>query len=404
MDNEKKTAVCRILYGVILLAASLPLVCGYILESEENLIWIRRIEAIAEGLRSGGEVLFPSAEALAGGGEIFALNSNLWLLIPALIRVLGGSMTAAWIIFMLMINSITLYSSVKMFGRLFEDKLVAMFGVLLFMTCPYRVWLCYNVADLGKAAAWMLVPLFLWAMQGICSGDGNGMKWKEILIASIALAGIGYADSIMLLAAAGCAALEIVWYRKTAGVLPILMGGCLYLPGAVYLMRYLIRGGMEAWNLPIRSIVEEGYLFRHFFTSFVFLDGKPGLGLGVFGALLALMWLLFAGDGGKIMKKYGFYVVLSLLFLILSLSYFPWELVQRIGAVFLRLVSLFDIPGIFFGYASFFLCVPAAYGVGVLFRQEKKFVRIGIPLMILTAALGVTVYLCNDLTFMRLPL
>lgn len=399
MDNKDKKTAYAVIYIMILLAASLPLACAYIMEGGENLVWIDRIEEAAEGIRRGRWMFFPSPGA--PGAEGHALNSNLWLFVPALVRVWSGDIVTAYRISMMLVNCVTLYSLSMMFGRIFSDKTTVLYGVLFSMTCPYRIWLCYDRGDMGKAAAWMLIPLFMWGMAGLYT---SRIRWKEIAACSLAFAGIGYADGIMLAVTAGCAVLGVLWYKKPQGLLPVAIGGVLYLPGAAYLAEYLFRGGMDAWNLPLGSIMADGYVFGQFFTAYAYQAGRPGLGLGLFGALAVLMWLCFVDNGQDVMKKYGFYVALSGLLLWMSMSCFPWDLVQRAGGVFLRLVSLMETPGIFFGFASVFLCVPAAYGVECLRRREGRFVRIGIPLILLAASVGGAVYLCNDLTFTRYPL
>lgn len=401
MDNESNYFY-RVMCAVILLTASIPLACGYIMDGGTIHAWTARIEEMAEGLRQGRWILYPSVEALAPyGRNMDALHSNFWLFLPALIRWAGGNIVSAYRIFLLLVNIATLYAAARLFGRLFEDKWTALSGILFYMTSPYRIWVCYEQADLGETVAWMLVPLFLWGMLGIFAG---GVRWREVVVSALALAGVGYADGIMFLIAVGCAVLGAAWYKRGTGLIPVFLGGALYLPAGIRLMGYLGRGGLETWNLPLQSIMKSGYALGQFFSSYVYQGGRPGMGLGLLGALLALMWLSFAEGGQGVMKKYGFPVAMSLLFLGMSLSCFPWDCVQRVHVVFMRLVSLMETPGIFFGFASLFLCVPAAYGVECLRRQERKFVRTGIPVMIFLGTLGVATYLCNTLTFTRMPL
>lgn len=398
MDSVNSKRVCRVMYAVILLTASIPVACAYIMEGGEILVWLVRIEEVAEGIRQGRWVMFPSPSA---GGELHVLNSNFWLAVPALIRIWSGDIVTAYRIFMLLVNTVTLYGFIKMFGRIFEDKLTAVAGVALAMTCPYRIWLLYDQADLGKAAAGMLFPFFVWGMAGICR---TGIRWRELLVSSFALAGIGYADGVELFVAAGCAVLGILWYKRVSGAVPVLAGCCLCLPGLSRLLGYLLHGGMEELGLPLQSIMGKGYVLGQFFTAYAYEEGRPGIGLGLFGALAALMWLCFVENGQNVMRRHGSWAFMSGLLLLMSLSRFPWDYVQRAGGFFLRLVSLIGSPGVFFGYACIFLSVPAAYGMECLRKRERLFVRVGIPLMVLLAAFGGAVYLCNALTFTRYPL
>lgn len=42
---------------------------------------------------------------------------------------------------------------------------------------------------------------------------------------------------------------------------------------------------------------------------------------------------------------------------VMSLRYFPWDFVQRMGSWALGLVTLIGTPAVFFGYAQILLCV-----------------------------------------------
>lgn len=391
-----------IIYLIIFAVASLPLACGYVMEGGDITIWIARIEELTEHLRMGQLLLFPSAElTVEQGGQLYALNSNVWLLFPATIRLLGGNVTLAYRLYLLLLNAIALFAAKKMFEELCEDKIAVMFGVLLYMTSPYRVYMCYDKANLGMIAAWSLIPLVIW---GLFQFVHSKATWKSMLVTAVAFAAIGYADGILLLILTGILMLGMIWYRKIKVLLPLFCGGILFLPGAVYLLRYLLKGGMEVWGFPLHSIASEGYEVGQIFSSWVYFPGHPGLGLGLLIGLFVLVWLGFVENNPAVMKKYGFFVITMCLLTFMSMKIFPWDMVQRLGMPFLRLVSLLETPGVCFGFAILAACVLSAYGVQCVTKQSKLFVQIGIPLIIAFAAMGVSVYLCNTLTYHRVPM
>ncbi len=402
MKSKNITTIRTLMYVVAFVVASLPLACGYVMSGGDILLWLARIEEVQKGLRGTTLFFFPSADVtVAYEGGAAALNSNLWLLIPALIRLLGGSITLAYRIFMLLINALALFCAKKMFDLLFENKNVAFFGVLLYLTCPYRIYICYDKADLGMAAACAFVPLFIWGSLKISSEKIQG---KSVLITALAFAGIGYASSILWVMIAGLALLMVLYKRKLRILLPMLLGGILYLPGVLYLVKYLLKDGMQIWNIPLGTISKNGYQIGQFFTIWTYLEDAPGLGLGLLGALFVLAWLWFVEGNLQITKKYGFFVWTFLLFSAMSMTCFPWDMVQRIAALLLRLISLMETPGICFGVASLAACVLGAYGVEGATKHEKLFVRVGIPMMVLVAAIGAAIYLCNTMTYYRMPM
>lgn len=391
-----------LIYFIIFAVASLPLSCSYVMEGGDIQIWIARMEEVAGYLRNGQILLFPSAElTLEQSGQFSALNSNLWLLFPALIRLLGGSITLAYRLYLLLLNALAVVSAKKMFEEILENKTAVWLGVLLYMTCPYRVYLCYDKANLGMVAAWSVIPLVLWGMFRFVHSKAN---WKSILITAIAFAAVGYADGRLLFILAVIVVFGAIKYRKIKMLTPLLCGGILFGPGAIYWLRYLLKGGMEVWGLPLGSIASEGYKVGQIFSSWVYTAGRPGLGLGLLLGLFLLVWLGFVENDLQIIKKQSFFVVMMCLMTFMSLSCFPWDILQRLGMPFLRLISLLESPGICFGFASLSASVLSAYGVQCVTRQQKLFVKIGIPLMIAFAALGICVYLCNTLTYYRMPM
>lgn len=304
MASEKKTVMCRIMYILILVISSLPIVCTDELE------------------RRG-----------------------------------------AFRIFMFVVQVGTLFTVKIMFERMFTEKLAAVFGVLFYMLCPYRRWLCYAEADFGRCVAWMLLPLFIWGMAGLYS---HGLQWKEVLVASVAFAGIGYADNVMFLITGGMTLLSLLWYQRAAFSLPLGLGSVLYMPGIVSLFRYLLFGEVAYGDVPLTGIMSKGYTLGEFFSSYVYRPGHPGLGLGLLGANLIMLWLCITKSDLKLPKKFHFWAVSAVLLLWFSLSCFPWDILQRVGMPFLRLIAMIESPNVFFGCACIILCMSAAYAMECL--------------------------------------
>lgn len=406
-----RKSVCRFLYAVILVAASVPVACGYIMAGGNILLWIARLEEVREGLTYGSFVMYPSAELISAyGGQLTAFDSNLWLIFPAMIRLAGGSIVTVYRLFMLFIQIGTLFTAVLMFRSFFREEVTVLFGVLLYMTCPYRLYICYDRADLAQAVVWLLIPLLVWGVlekEKISGSTQSALSLPGVIplvVSSAALAGIGYASGIMLIIAAGLIILAALSGRSLRLLIPAAVGTLLYLPGGIRLLQYLLHGITEIENMPLAPISGKGYYFGQFFSSFAYQEGMPGLGLGLLMALFLLLWFLFcngrAGMSGRC-RRVG---ELGLLLLCFSLHWFPWDVMQRIGGIFLRTVALFGTPGIFFGLACIALSVPGAFAVEKAGKETNGCIRAGVPVILFTAAIGLAVYLCNTLTFSRMPL
>lgn len=353
--------VRRSLYAVIFIAASLPAVCGYGREGGDILLWLARVEELGQGLKYGSLMIYPSAELVSTyGGQLTAHDTNLWLLAPALIRLAGGSLAASYRIFMTLIQAATLFTTIMMFGRIFKERETVLIGVLLYMTCPYRLYICYDRADLAQAVVWMLVPLLVWAVLG--------EKW---IVSSLALAGIGYASGFLVLVLAGLVILAALLGKKPRLLVPAALGTLLYLPGGIRLLLNLLQGVTVIENMPLAPVGGRGYYFGQFFSSFAYKEGMPGLGLGLVTALLVLVWFLFCNGRADMPGSCRAAAVLGLILLFCSSHWFPWDLIQRLGGVFYRLVPLSGSPAVFFGLSCMALCIPGAYAV------ENSIFRLG---------------------------
>lgn len=391
-----------IIHAMTFVVACLPLACGYVMEGGDIQIWLARIDEIVMGLKNGYLPLFPSAElTVAQQAQYSALDSNLWLFLPGFMRMIGMSVTATYRMYLLFLNVLGFYSAKELFDALFEDKNTASIAVLLYMTSPYRLYICYDKADFGMVAAWSLIP-FLWSE--VYHLYGERITWRRFTKVAVFTALIGYANVILLLVALGIVLLWCLWNKDWSSLLPVMVGGGLFLPGAVYWLRYMIKGGMGVWNLPLGSITKKGYSFGQFFSGWTYAADKPGVGLGIFVALFLLLWCCMIQKRYAFGRQTRFFMLLAVLTGAFSMKLFLWDMVQRLGMPFLRMVGMMETPGILFGFTTIVLAGFGAYGVACTQQEQKQFVKIGFPVIVIMASLGNAIYICNMLTYTRMPL
>ena len=60
---------------------------------------------------------------------------------------------------------------------------------------------------------------------------------------------------------------------------------------------------------------------------------------------------------------------------VMSLRYFPWDFVQRMGSWALGLVTLIGTPAVFFGYAQILLCVWSIEKCGAVLQLTDRTAR-----------------------------
>lgn len=381
------------LYFVVLLITLFPLFCPYIMEGERIQEWLVRIQQPRLYLR---------AEELADAGIQFsALNSGLFCLPFALLYRLLGNLVMTYRLFMLMVQVGTLGTALLLFRRLFPDDEKAVFaGVIFYMTNPYRIAVCYDMADLAQATALMLIPLVIYAAVELW----EGVKWKAILIGAAALAGVGYAEGMLFWIVLGCLVLACIFtgnFKALSIVIPALLLFCV---GILQTISYLFETDFGQLGITTQTIMSRGY---HVGELFLFLHSPeklPGMGYGLGMAVLSGAWLVFTKSDEEKRKRNRIFVGMSVLLAVLSLKIFPWDLVERVAEVFARLVTFLRTPQIFWGPAQICLCVFSAWSVAQLGRRKEKVLSAVFPIVIFTVCVAMCIWQCNTLTYERLPL
>lgn len=305
-------------------------------------------------------------------------------------------------IYMVLIQVGTLLSAKLFFDRIFEkaeSRLPSFFGILLYMTGPYRIYVCYDLADLSQAAVWMLVPLYAWAIAGSVRDGKLKSCAAAMATAAVVLAGIGYVDTVMFVILAGLTMLTALIVRKPRILISLAAGVVLFLPGLYLLAGYLFLGQSEESGITLQPIMRNGYAIGEYFQSYAYRNGHPGMGLGMLICLLTGLWLIFVkGEDGadrESCKTCRFFTGLSIFLVVLSTRYFPWDILQRMGDWSLRLISMIETPAVFWGLGFGCMCVPAARSVERISREKNKIAAIAVPVLILLVSIGVCVYQCQ---------
>ncbi|MBD5527057.1 MAG: hypothetical protein HDR02_01410 [Lachnospiraceae bacterium] len=404
MEQRRKFAIHMVFYVLIFVFTSAPVFYGYVIEGGDAALWLDRIREIKTGLLQGDIPWFPSAQmVMFYDGGAMAFDSALWLLIPAVFQLLGIGEQLAWCLFMGLVQLGTLGAAVWMARAFFRETETVLLSALFYMSCPCHLYVCYDRANLGMALVWMLCPVFIGGLVRLCnSGVKNVAIW---CVTSLAYGGIWYADArFALLSGATAACSVLLWKRRIWCVLPMAAGGILGMPAVIYLVRYLIKGGMQVWNLPMGSIMKGGYAPGQYLTAWVYQPDHPGLGLGLIGAFLLLAWLRFSGDGDRLPKSVKGMLVTAGILTVLSLKYVPWDFMQRLGMPFLRYFGLLETAGVFWGCANMLLGIPAAWAVSEQRRKREEGWQQIVPLVIVLCALAAALHMCNTLIYLRPPM
>ena len=152
-------------------------------------------------------------------------------------------------------------------------------------------------------------------------------------------------------------------------------GSCHGIPHLYDVEHWLFDGSFAESGLEYTSIMEQGYSIGGLFSTYFYRNGHPGMGILLLGCLLFLLYQSFV-KGKKICAKNDhIWLGAAALLTVMSLRYFPWDFVQRMGSWALGLVTLIGTPAVFFGYVQILLCVWSIEKCGAVLRLTDRTAR-----------------------------
>lgn len=164
------------------LLAMLPLFVDFTLFGADGDVHILRIESLAKNLELGQH--FPvriEADCLYDHGYAFSLfYPDLFLYIPALLRVAGFTIMSAYKIYVALIQVLTVFICYKSLMLFSENQLAALFGTILYTFQPYRLYNVYGRSAVGEYTAMAFFPLVGVAIYLLFSKETTWSNYRKI--------------------------------------------------------------------------------------------------------------------------------------------------------------------------------------------------------------------------------
>ncbi len=229
-------------------------------------------------------------------------------------------------------------------------------GTLLYMLCPYRLYIAYDKMDPAELFVWAFLPLSISLLiRKRAEGEKMAGRWIR--------AGIGFVI------------LPMSW-------------------------RFL---QTTAATAPEETFWGGGYVFGQFFTLFSYLEDHPGLGLGI---LLGTAYLFYEGIGEdrKISETGKVYVFAGLVLMILSLRRFPWYVLIRVIPGLGVLLAPLDTAGTFAGLSAAVLCFSASSGMAEAYEKEEGYRKTALFVLVIALALLQGIFMQNEYLYFQYPL
>ena len=365
---RKKRAVAAAVF-LFALIASLPLFVDYLpfVPNQDHMFHLIRIEGIADGLKSGEFPVRLHPETLSGYGyaaPIFYPEPLLYL--PALLRVLGFSVQAAYKCFVFAVNLLTAIIAYVSFKRAFGSARAGLIGSFLYTLALYRLTCTYTRASVGEYTAIAFLPLLVWGACALLAPEPDGRTHGAVMPLALGMSGLILTHTLtaalaFVLLTAVCLLFADRFFRRPSRFLSVLYAALLTTALTAF---YAVPMLWETFSVRTSVFTSELVTsFVHAISPYQLFplfpaaggssewydSGVPGempLGLG-FAALAVLAgWaiLRFRNDGNG-SRRFGNTVwwILAALCL-MTTRLFPWEAIYRSGGFGSQAVTVLEFP------------------------------------------------------------
>lgn len=180
-ELRKKVAVSVILIAIALVS-SIPMFKEGILTGVDVGFHLLRIEGVKDALTIGQFPVRIQPNWLQGHGYANGLfYSDLFLIVPAIFRLCGYTVTESYKIYQFLINLMTSFIACYSFSKMTKSKGekaadcgVALLATLLYSTAIYRIIYLYSVEGVGQYTSLAFYPLVAAGIWNILKGEEKG--------------------------------------------------------------------------------------------------------------------------------------------------------------------------------------------------------------------------------------
>lgn len=348
------------LLGIVVIT-SLPLFIHGIGRGHDILFHLMRIEGIAQELKLGHVPVKLSSLWMDGFGYPASVYyGDLLLYVPAMMRLLGFSVTEAYKFYVVMVNAATAAITYRCMSGIFCNKRIALLACMAYCTSCYRLVCIYIRAAVGEYSAMMFLPVVALAVYKIYTDDvADGKAYrKNALYLAIGMSGlisthVLSVEMTVFLLIVVCLSLAKLTFRRItlkvyciAAALTCVWSAYFVIPCLDYYM-----------NVPTKIshnsevLIQERAPSVNDYFSFFIKETQLTPGLVLMAALIAGIGLWIGHKANKMMKLL---IVYSCFTLYVASNLFPWDHLvwnYKLGV----LLAQVQIPWRYLGIAVVFL-------------------------------------------------
>lgn len=369
--------------------SSLPLCYTWLLNGHDMYFHYGRLFNLSDSLMQGQFPVRIHSRMYRGYGYLTSIFYPEFFLYPfAVLGILGMSPIGCYKMLLICVNFATAGVSYYSFSRLLKSRRIGLIASFLYTLSMYRLINLFTRAAIGEVLATLFLPLLMLGMYQLFIGDSR--KW---LTAVLAFTGLLQSHMITTeLSVAFGVVFALCFFRNlkekgrllhivSAAVSTVLLNLWFLIPMLDH-MRYSVYALGDTRQLSGYSLFAVQLFDVGVNNPAAMAEGPNTISpempysVGVvllIGSLLFLLTCLQSHRKDKRTRLGIYCLVMGVLALYASSSFFPWDAVQRIELLN-RLAGSIQFAARFLPFATLFLCVVSALGIYGFFagREQKQ--------------------------------
>lgn len=424
MTREQKGA--GICLGLIILFSCVPLYVNYLTSGHDLTFHLMRIEGLAEGLRQGQfPVKMQPLWLNDYGYPVSIMYGDLFLYLPALLRIIGFSLQSCYKIYLAFIQIVTAVTSYVCLKEVAGSRKLGVVGCFLYLFATNRITNMFYRSAVGEFTALAFLPLVflgLWYLLGKEETEECDRKRAFYLLAAgytcmlqshLLSFNIAIIFSLLYCLISWRRFCKNFLFLVKTGLVTIGLNLCFLVPMADYMLSHDMKVKFAS---NIENMQEHGLFLSQMFQMFCFpvsgsgdvmsgVGGDMAVGIGmVFMLILELFcWELLTffirskKEGQAMQLNPGQPVKILVLFcisLLMSCYFFPWHALGRLPGVG-GFLTPYQFAWRFIGIATFLGVVLAMYALRFLEKLTDRAIKVGAIAVLCTLTLIGSQYLMD---------
>ena len=385
--KQGSTEVFFVLFATVMFT-SIPLLFGYLINGHDLQYHLLRIEGIKDGLLAGDFPIKIQSNWLCGNGYATAVfYGDLLLYIPAVLRLCGFSVVHSYNIYVFLCNAATCTIAYFCFKGMSGRRRTAVVGAVLYTTSIYRLLDIYVRSSVGEYSAMTFLPMIAYGLWKIYNDECGAENFRRSWIIPV-LGFTGVINTHILtceMTAIFTILLCLIFIKKTFQkerfivlVKIVVYTTVLNLAFFVPFFHYMSLGKFVITSNAPKYIQQYGAYIGQLFAPTMTYSGltegyqegiaselpiTTGLGL-VMGAVALLYSFAMGYVKDRKEKAAGIvFIVFSALSIWFSTYLFPWDFIQNIDKMLMKVVSTMQFPWRFLSIASITLALCAVWAL-----------------------------------------